>query len=976
MALLFENNFDSTVTSSTSSTAYQNAVMAVETFLSDQLTTIGGDVTLKINWRFDTVDANGNPFGPNTLANNIFGSNLVEVTYADIRNALLAHVDSNDSDPGDDAALTGALPVADPAVNSNPGTNTTHWWVTRGQEKLLGINGVAGDAGDAASDPDTSVTLNSAFPFDFDRSDGITAGLTDAFGVIAHELTEVAMGRFMFGGGPFFDSSGNPTATNNYSLMDLLHFVSAANGAPGRAIFESGTNNVISFSGTQGDPNFNLALDNSGDIADPNTGASPRNAFADSASGVVNAITQTDLRIMDAIGWTRVHGLDDHTQDAGTSAVLNDDVAGLSGNIELQGDHDWFKVNLVNTKHYIIKLEGVDTGKGTLANPFLALYGGASPSRDTTVVGGGGSPTPSSLIDTDNNSGIGLNAQFSIDFNNGGIFFVDAGSFGAGVQDIGAGTYTITLIGNTPPVLDPDAGSPHGLLELTGVSNSSTPDQVSGTLSFTDPDVGDTHTASRSLHSATWSGGATIPAASLTALGAAMSDSISVDSTTGTLAWQFSLADQNVDFLAVGETLTAMYDLTLTDHRTGSPFNDTSTQQATIAFTGTNDVPVVDPGSTLTGSTSELPNVTGSTATDSTSGVIAFSDPDLNDRPAPAPIDASLQTVTWTDATHDYTSELTALQIAMFKADLAIAAEGANTNTGNVDWTYQIVDKNLDFLSVGEKITITTPVTIDDHNGGTVTPNIVVTLNGANDDPVAVPDSNGTAKKSTLSVSAANGVLANDTDPDVHDNGHLGVSAVDGSGANVGHSIAGTYGSLTLNVDGSYVYVANQGSLPAKIVAQDDFQYTVSDPHGGTDTADLYIVVFNPGTNYIGGINTTLNGNNGPDVVDGFAGHDIVLGGNGPDVLIGGEGDTLTGGNGPDTYLFRPHFGANTITDFDAHNDNIQFDESIFTSAADILAHHTTDSAAGAVISDGLGDTITLAGVHQSQLSAGMFLLA
>jgi VCBS repeat-containing protein len=377
----------------------------------------------------------------------------------------------------------------------------------------------------------------------------------------------------------------------------------------------------------------------------------------------------------------------------------------------------------------------------------------------------------------------------------------------------------------------------------------------------------------------------------------------------------------------------------------------------------------------LANSLSELPNVTGSSATDSTSGVIAFSDPDLNDRPTPAAIDPSLQTVTWTDATHDYTSELTSAQIALFKAAFAIAAEAGNTNTGDVDWTFQVVDKKLDFLSVGEKITITTPVTIDDHNGGTVTPNIVVTLNGANDNPIALPDSNGTAKKSTLTVSAHDGVLANDTDPDVHDNGHLGVSAVNGFGTNVGHSVAGTYGSLTLNADGSYVYVANQGSLPAKIVAQDTFAYTVSDPHGGTDTDNLYIVVFNPGTNYMAGINTTLNGGNGPDVVDGFAGNDIVLGGNGPDVLIGGNGDTLTGGNGPDTYLFRPHFGTNTITDFDTHNDNMQFDKSIFTSAADILANHTTDTAGGAVISDGLGDTITLVGVHQSQLSAGMFLL-
>ena len=976
MALKFENNFDSTVTSSTNSTAYQNSVLAVENFLSSELTTSGGDVTLKIDWRYDTKDANGNAFSPNTLANNVFGNNLHAVSYTDLRNALISHVGGNDANPGDDAAFTGALPVADPGFNSNPGTNTVHWWVSRGQEKLLGLNGVAPDAGDAASDPDTTATLNSAFPFDFDRSDGIAAGQTDAFGVIAHELTEVSMGRFMFGGAAFNDSGGHPTATNNYSLMDLLHFQSAANGGQARAIFETGSNNIISFNGTQGDPNFNLVLDNSGDIADPNTGASPQNSFADSASGVINAITQTDLRTLDALGWNRVNNLDDHSQDSGTSAVLNDDVAGVGGNLELQGDHDWFKVTLVDTKHYVIKLEGAATGQGSLADPFVALYGGAAPSRDTTVAAGGGSP-PSSLIATDNDGGTGANSQLSIGFNKGGTYFVDAGSFGAGVQDIGTGTYHVTLIGNTPPVLSADAGSPHSLLEIPGVSGSSTPDQVSGALSFTDPDAGDTHTASASLNTATWSGGSTIPSASLTALGNAMSDSISVDSTVGTLSWQFSLPDMNADFLAVGETLTAVYDVTVTDHRTGSPFQDTSTQQETVVITGTNDVPVVVPGSsTLSGSVSELPNVTGSSATDSTSGVVAFSDPDLTDRPTPAAIDPSLQTVTWTDATHNYSSELTAAQIALFKADFAIAAEAGNTNLGNIDWTYQAVDKSLDFLSVGEKLTITTPVTIDDHHGGTVTQNVVVTVIGANDPPVAAPDSNGVAKGTTLKVLAAKGVLANDTDPDAHDNGHLSVSAVNGSAANLGHSVAGTYGSMTLKADGSYVYVASNGSLPSKIVAQDTFQYTVSDPHGGTDTANVYVVVFNPGTNYLAGVNTTLSGTTGPDVLDGFAGHDVLLGGNGPDVLIGGDGDTLTGGANSDVFLFRSHFGANTITDFDPQNDSIQFAKSLFTSGANILAHHATDTAAGVVITDADGDSVTLLHVHLSQLSAGNFMVA
>jgi VCBS repeat-containing protein len=547
----------------------------------------------------------------------------------------------------------------------------------------------------------------------------------------------------------------------------------------------------------------------------------------------------------------------------------------------------------------------------------------------------------------------------------------DTAQFGYNVQDfLGVNTHntlTLTINGlNDGPLLSADSGSPHPLTEFLGTTNSASLDQVSGTLSFTDVDLNDTHTASAGLKSATWSNGST-PAATLAALAGAMSDSISVDATAGTLAWQFALADNFVDFLAVGETLTVKYDVTVADHNAATSISASSTKQVTIVFTGTNDSPVVETGSSiLANSISELPNVTGSLASDATAGVIAFFDPDLSDRPT-ATINAAGQTISWQDATHNYTSELTPAQIALFEGAFTISAEAGNTNAGNIDWGYSVVDNQLDFLGGGESITVTTPVVIDDHKGATISQNVVVTINGANDDPIAAADSKGTAKNSTVSVSAANGLLANDTDPDIHDQGHLFVGEVNGSATNVGHAVAGTYGSVTINANGSYVYAANQGALPSKIVAQDIFNYTVADGHGGTDTSTLSVVVFNPGVNYLAGINTTLNGGNGKNVLDGSAGHDLLNGGNSPDVLIGGVGDTLTGGNGPDTFLFRPDFGANKITDFDVNNDAIQFDKSIFTSVADLISH-TSNSAGGAVISDGHGDTITLASVTLAQL--------
>jgi VCBS repeat-containing protein len=563
-------------------------------------------------------------------------------------------------------------------------------------------------------------------------------------------------------------------------------------------------------------------------------------------------------------------------------------------------------------------------------------------------------------------STIALTAQGFAKFESLGEGSTDQVVIGYNVEDfLGADTHnalTLTVDGvNDPPVLAADAGSPHPLTELAGVTNSASLDQVSGALSFTDVDIGDTHSAAASLDSIVWSAGST-PSAAQTAFAGAMSDSITVDGTVGSLGWNFSLADANVDFLAAGETLTAAYDVTVTDIHFAS-----STQRVTVVFTGTNDTPMVDAGSSvLANSTSELPNVTNSSAVDSTSGAVAFSDPDLTDRPT-ATINAAGETVIWQDSTHDFTSELTPAQISLFEAAVSISAEAGNTNTGKIDWSYDIVDKNLDFLGGGERLTVTVPVVIDDHHGGVISQDIAVTINGANDNPIAAPDSNGTAKNSTLSVSAANGVLANDTDPDAHDQGHLFVGAVDGSAANVGQVVAGTYGSVDINADGSYVYTANKGGLPSQIVPQDTFTYTVADGHGGTDTSTLSIIVTNPGVDYLAGANTTLNGGNGKQVLDGSAGHDVLIGGNSPDVLVGGVMDTMTGGNGPDTFLFRPHFGANIITDFDVHNDAVQLDKSIFSSVADLLGH-TTDTVGGAVINDTHGDTITLTNVTLAQL--------
>ena len=82
---------------------------------------------------------------------------------------------------------------------------------------------------------------------------------------------------------------------------------------------------------------------------------------------------------------------------------------------------------------------------------------------------------------------------------------------------------------------------------------------------------------------------------------------------------------------------------------------------------------------------------------------------------------------------------------------------------------------------------------------------ITITVTGIDDDPVGVNDAGAVNEDAQISISAGSGVLSNDTDAD--SNATLSVSGI--NGGTVGQAITGTYGTLTLDSDGSYVYTAN-----------------------------------------------------------------------------------------------------------------------------------------------------------------------
>ncbi|MEW5704181.1 MAG: Ig-like domain-containing protein [Pseudomonadota bacterium] len=158
----------------------------------------------------------------------------------------------------------------------------------------------------------------------------------------------------------------------------------------------------------------------------------------------------------------------------------------------------------------------------------------------------------------------------------------------------------------------------------------------------------------------------------------------------------------------------------------------------------------------------------------------------------------------------------------------------------NEDGSYSIDATDADYLSVGEVLEATYEYSVNDGNGGSDTATLSVTVNGVNDDPNAVPDTNVTDEASAVSGN----VLTNDYDIDRLDS--ISVSAVNGDSGGVGTQIVLASGALlTLNADGTYDYDPNGAfdSLNTGETAEDSFTYEISDGNGGTASTTATITI-------------------------------------------------------------------------------------------------------------------------------------
>lgn len=127
-----------------------------------------------------------------------------------------------------------------------------------------------------------------------------------------------------------------------------------------------------------------------------------------------------------------------------------------------------------------------------------------------------------------------------------------------------------------------------------------------------------------------------------------------------------------------------------------------------------------------------------------------------------------------------------------------------------------------------------------------------------------------------------------------------------------------------------------------------------------------------------GGGRDRLTGDNGNDRLFGGSGNDVLKGGSGRDTLDGGTGnDRLNGNSGSDLFVFNEGFGTDTITGFDAVDDNERIDLSAvaaITDFTDLAASHMSAVAGGVLIDDLAGNTIFLKGVVLADLHDADFI--
>jgi len=414
-----------------------------------------------------------------------------------------------------------------------------------------------------------------------------------------------------------------------------------------------------------------------------------------------------------------------------------------------------------------------------------------------------------------------------------------------GTTDSATQNVSFTITGtNDGPVLS-DTTDPTAVSEA-GDASAQNLAAITGSFSVSDLDVGDALDASVvGDATVTLDGNAfTLPgsAAALIAASAfAVTDTTS-NGAAASIGYSYDPGAADLDFLRANQSLSITYVVKVNDGTT-----DSVTQNVSFTITGTNDGPVLsdttDPTAVSEAGDASAQNLAAIT------GSFSVSDLDVGDA-----LDASVvgdATVTLDGNAFTLPGSAAALIAA---SAFAVTDTTSNGAAASIGYSYDPGAADLDFLRANQSLSITYVVKVNDGTTDSVTQNVSFTITGTNDGPVAANDSGSATEAGVAAGANASGnVLTNDSDVDNGDSKAVatvrsGAEAGSGTAGTLGTALAGAYGSLTLNADGSYSYAVDNANtdvnkLNASQSLTDNFTYAVSDGNGGTDQATLAITI-------------------------------------------------------------------------------------------------------------------------------------
>ncbi len=313
-----------------------------------------------------------------------------------------------------------------------------------------------------------------------------------------------------------------------------------------------------------------------------------------------------------------------------------------------------------------------------------------------------------------------------------------------------------------------------------------------GTITFRDVDLSDTHTVVHEFTSSS-SGSILNPASNPSLpgfgpgahLGTFTLGPIVENATdtinTGTVQWHFSLPDNDptLQSLAEGQTITQVYTITITDVH-----GALVTQTVTITITGTNDAPVID---AITATA--LSEQTDTSALTLAAPIhVTFTDVDLTD----IGHTASITGVTTAGVTAGLS--LTPTQLIAL-ATLSTVTKASGSSTGSVDVGFSAASTAFDYLAVGQQLTLTYTVEINDGDGGVTPKTFNVSITGTNDAPVidTIAATSLTEQTDASALTLATPIHVTFTDVDLSDVGHTAsITGVTTAGVTTGLSLTPT----------------------------------------------------------------------------------------------------------------------------------------------------------------------------------------